>query len=224
MKFRLNNTTVLLLALFPLFGAFAETESDLDTKRISRSVAYSLPLYHLNRLPLDENISTNAYHLFIDSLDPNRSFFFQSDIDTFNTHSSVLNKQLSKGNIDFSKTVYDILMKRIENRTLFIQSLLEKGFDTTIEEDFQWDREEGEWIKNEEEWNELWRKRIKNEYLARIVSKQVYTDEKNELDETNTVDSVNLDTNTLETTEEAYDAAAEMADLSPEEFILKRYE
>ena len=50
-------------------------ESNLDVKRISRAVAYSLPLYHLNQLPMDAHIATNAFNQFIDSLDPARQTY-----------------------------------------------------------------------------------------------------------------------------------------------------
>ncbi len=223
MRPRINIAAVLLLAWVPVVGICEIKDSDLDVKKISRAVAYSLPLYHLNQLPLDENISTNACNLFIDSLDPARSYFLQSDIDSFNADSKVLNKQLRKGNIEFAETVFNILMERIGNRTAFIEKLLEEGFDTSVEESFQWDRKETAWIQNEAEWDELWRKRIKNEYIARLVVKQVYSDDEANAD-TNTVDSAEtIVTNIVADAEGEYDEAAETANLSPEEFILERY-
>ena len=68
------------------------------------------------------------------------------------------------------------------------KELLETGFDTSVEESFLWDRKEAEWAKSSAEWDELWRKRIKNEYIARLVSKQVYADVEEET-ETNAVAS-----------------------------------
>ena len=222
---RLVRLTVatLLIALTPIVGSCGEKSSDLDVKKISRSVAYSLPLYHLNRLPLDENISTNAYNLFIDSLDPARSYFLQSDIDSFNADSKVLHKQLRKGSIEFANTVFNVLMERIENRYAFTEKILEKGFDTTTEERFLWDRKETAWAQNEEEWDDLWRKRLKNEYIARLVSKQVYADEESNA-VTNTADSAEtMVTNIVADADAEYDEDGETANLSPEEFILERY-
>ncbi len=199
-------------------------DSDLDIKKISRSVAYSLPLYHLNQLPLDENISTNAYDLFINSLDPARSYFLQSDIDAFSKDSKDLSKQLRSGSIEFAQNVFNVLLERVENRNTFIGELLEEGFDTTIEENFRWDRKESAWAKNEAEWDELWRTRIKNEYVTRLVSKQVFAEEEEEEETTSTVDSAEtIVTNLVASAEDEYDEEAELASLSPEEFILERY-
>ncbi|MEN8254179.1 MAG: carboxy terminal-processing peptidase [Verrucomicrobiota bacterium] len=212
-----------LLVAVPMLGSCEVEKSDLNIKRISRSVAYSLPVYHLNQLSFDENIATNAFNLFINALDPSRSYYLQSDIDAFTLESPELAKRLlKKGDIGFATRAFDILMERIENRMAFTEELLEKGFDTSTDETFLWDRKEAEWIKTEAEWDELWRKRMKNEYIARLVSRQVYADEKEA--ETNTVDSAEtIVTNIVANAEGEYDEEAEDADLSPEEFILERY-
>ena len=176
-----------LLVAVPMLGSCGVEKSDLDIKKISRSVAYSLPVFHLNQLPMDENIATNAFNLFIDSLDISRSYYLQSDIDTFTQESDGLAKRLRKGDISFATRAYETLLVQIENRMAFTEALLEKGFDTSIDETFRWDRQEAKWAETEVEWDELWRKRIKNEYIARLVSQQVYANE--DAVNTNTVDS-----------------------------------
>ncbi len=223
MKLRMIILSAALLAL-PMFGTCEVGKTDLDVKKITRAVAYSLPLFHLNQLPLDEHISTNAFNLFIGSLDPARSYFLQSDIDALTADSRTLSKRLRKGDIEFATRTFTILMERIEDRMTFTEELLEQGFDTTKDETFLWDRKDAPWVANKEEWNELWRKRIKHEYVARLVSKQVYIDEE-EAPPTNTVDSAEtIVTNIVLEAGEMLDETAETADLTPEEFILERYE
>lgn len=211
-----------LLLTSPMLGCCDLEKSDLDIKKISRSVAFTLPLYHLNQLPMDEHIATNAFNLFIDSLDLSRSYFLQSDIDTFSKESKGLAERLRKGDISFAVQVYNTLMERIENRMAFTEELLKKDFDTSIEETFLWDRQEAEWVKDEAEWDDLWRKRMKNEYIARLVSQQVYAED--DTTDTNTVDSAEtMITNVVVNAAGEYDEDLENADLSPEEFILERY-
>jgi len=218
MRLRTTLLAISLLAL-PMLGSAELEKSDLNIKRISRTVAYSLPVFHLNQLPLDTRISTNAFNLFIDSLDPAHSYFLQSDIDAFQTEAPTLHKRLRKGDIGFAREAYDILMERIENRLVFTEQQLETGFDIESDETFLWDRKDAPRPKNEAEWNNLWRKRLKNEYIARLVSKEVYTDEEAK---TNTV--VSAETSSTNVVAEAeYDEAEEDANLSPEDFILERY-
>lgn len=221
---RLKTITLMAaLAAFPLLGQCELEKSELDVKKITRTVAYSLPVFHLNKLSLDRNISTNAINLFIDSLDPAHSYYLQSDIDTFTDESQTLYKRLLKGDISFAQRAYEILMERIENRMEFTEKVLAEGIDTDLEETFAWDRKDSLWPLDTAEWDELWRKRIKHEYIGRLVSQQVYAEEE-EIAETNLVDAVESNsTNAVAELEEEYDEAAEDANLSPEEFIIKRY-
>jgi carboxyl-terminal processing protease len=206
----------------PMLGIADVEKSDLDVKKISRTVAYSLPVFHLNQLPMDSYISTNAFNLYIDSLDPTRSYFLQSDIDTLSEGSENLHKRLRKGDIEFAIDAYNILMERIQNRIEFSEKQLAKGFDVNVDEEFRWDRKGLAWPQNEAEWDDLWRKRLKNEYIARLVSKEVYSEE------TNSVESVSTnlvgETETISTNTVAeYSDDLEEANLTPEEFIMERY-
>lgn len=226
MSVRITLLSLTLLGL-PMIGSAELGKSDLDIKKISRSVAYSLPVFHLNQLPLDAHISTNAFNLFISSLDPARSYFLQSDIDSFQEESKLLHKRLRKGDTSFATTAYNVLMERIGNRIDFTEKQLEIGFNTETDETFLWDRKDADWPADETEWNDLWRKRLKNEYIARLVSKEVYADEETETNtvavvETNAVATAET-TSTNAVVEAEYDPDAEEANLSPEEFMIGRY-
>lgn len=218
MRIRTPLAVLALLAL-SVCGARALEQSNLDVKKICRTVAYSLPVFHLNQLPLDDYISTNAFNLFIDSLDPARSYFLQSDIDRFQQQAPELYKRLRKGEIAFAHEVFDVLMERIENRLAFAEKRLAEGFDTESGEIFLWDRKNAPWPKHQAEWDEIWSKRLKNEYIARLVSKQVY----DSAPQTNDALSAETPTNQVADAESDYDEELEDANLSPEEFILERY-
>ena len=183
-------------------------DNNIDSKKIARTVAYTLPVYHLNRLPLNEFISTNAFNLFLDTLDPSKSFFLKSDIEELSIKYPSLHRDLRKGDISFSKDAYDILIKRIKNRNEYIELLLENEFDTQIDENYLWDREDASWAENEDDWNSLWRKKIKNEYIAKLV------DDYTEPSITNSLSSTTNDLVTADDIDEI---------LSPEDFILKKY-
>ena len=218
----------MVLAALPLIGSGEVEKSDLDVKKISRTVAYSLPVFHLNQLPMDSYISTNAFNLFIESLDPARSYFLQSDIDAFGEDSGNLHKRLRKGDITFAQEAYDVLMERIANRIAFSEKQLKEGFDVTVKEDFLWDRKNAPWPKDEAEWDELWRKRLKNEYIARLVSKQLYEESVSNTvatASTNGIQTAGTETSTnhVAAAHKEAEEILEEANLSPEEFILERY-
>lgn len=196
------------------FLSLAQTQtSNIDSKKISRSLAYTLPVFHLNRLPLDEHISTNAFKLFIDSLDPNRSYFLQDDINQFRIKYPNLHKGLLKGDTSFSKYAHTILLERMKDRLQYTKDLLNKGFNFTIDESFIWDRSDLDWAKDNSDWDNLWRKRIKNEYIGKLIS--------NKLDEEN--DISNETSEKLITKNKSKDSDSNYTQ-SIEEFIIDRYE
>ena len=208
------------------------SKSELDIKRISRAVAYTLPLYHLNQMPLDAHVSTNAFNLFIDSLDPAHSYFLQADIDEFRKESKNLYKQLRRGDISFAHRVFNVLLERIANRMAFAEEQLKAGFDTGKDEQFLWDRKDAPWPRDEAEWDDHWRKRLKNEYIAQLVSKQLEAEEAAAADTTETGEASNtntvaeteaVDTNLTAQAGEGDGEAIAEAILSPEEFILERH-
>ncbi|HEY5653300.1 MAG TPA: carboxy terminal-processing peptidase [Pontiella sp.] len=217
---RKETLLTILLLILPIIGYGELEKSNLDIKKISRAVAYSLPVFHLNQLPMDTHISTNAFNLFLNTLDPNHCYFLQSDIDNFREDAEILHKHLRKGDIAFATNVYATLIQRIENRMEFIENQLKKGFDTELDENFLWDRKEAPWAENQTTWDNLWRKKLKNEYIVRMISSTVFKEDK-----TNTVQKIegpdSENTNTLK--EAANKEDLEDSNLTPEEFILERY-
>ena len=227
MKIRHTTTITWLTLLLVQTGVLHAEKTQLDINRISRTVAYTLPVFHLNQLPLDTHISTNAFHRYLETLDPARSYFLQSDIDQFASNASQLHKQLRKGDISFATNAYERLMDRMQDRLDYTKQLLDQGFQTDIDETFNWDRTQSPWPQNQEEWDNLWRKRIKNEYLGRLIAKQLDdtepTPETPETQPTNTNQTASA-SETAQTQEAEYDETYEESLLTPEEFILEKYQ
>ena len=185
--------------------AAAVIEKDpLPIKRIAARVADRLPHVHLNRNEFDDSIATNALALFIDSLDFDRTYFLASDIAEFQLQATELDDQIKKGDTSFAQVVFQRFKERVLDRVAYVNQLLDNGFDLTIDENYLWKRDKAPWAKTEAEWNELWRKKIKNEYVGRVAMLEAPVPE----------EDVTADEE-LEEDEEV---------LSPEEFVRERYE
>jgi len=156
-----------------LTAAAATVTQPAQAGRIARVLAHELPREHLSRHNLDDATAKQMLDNYLSLLDNARIYFMASDIEKFRSRESQLDDEIKDGNIDFAYEVFDILKERVKNRTAYVDELLEKGFDLTIDEEYHWKRKEAPWAANEEEWNELWRKRIKNEYVRIIVSKEL---------------------------------------------------
>ena len=63
--------------------------------------------------------------------------------------------------------------QRLEERTDYTEKALKKKFNFTVAENLEWDRKNAAWPADAAEQKELWRKRLKNEYLVQIVNKEL---------------------------------------------------
>jgi carboxyl-terminal processing protease len=151
----------------------AEAEKkQLPMRRIASRVADRLPHTHLNRSEFGDSIATNALMLFIDSLDFDRMYFMASDIQEFEQQATLLDDQVRGGDTAFAQTVFQRFKERVTNRTEKVYALLDSGFDLTVDETYRWKRDKEPWAADEAAWDELWRKKIKNEYVGRIAMRE----------------------------------------------------
>jgi carboxyl-terminal processing protease len=169
----------------------APPQDTLPVGRIAERVADRLPRIHLNREDFNDTVSKHALLLFIDSLDYDRSFFLASDIDEFQLQAAQLDDQVIAGDTSFAQTVFDRFKERVTNRVAYANQLLDKGFDLDQEETYRWKRDTAPWPADEAEWDDLWRKKVKNDYVSRIAAMKAGVDEKTP-ESTNTVAATNV--------------------------------
>ena len=201
---------------------------------VTRIVSRLLPNVHLMQYPLDDTISMRAWTNYLAFLDYDRAYFLQEDIDEFAASRTTLDDDVRMGDLSFAYKVFARFRQRLAERHEYVGVLLDKGFDFSQTEYYQWKRKDAPWPANRAEQDDLWRRRIKNEYLGFIVSR-AYA-ESNKLARaaaqtaTNaTAAAVVAPTNAVAapaTTNgvPALAATNNVPDLSPESFITKRYQ
>lgn len=155
----------------------APPQDSLPSGRIAERVADRLPHVHLNRDTFNDTIATNALSLFIDSLDYDHSFFLASDIAEFQLQATDLDDLVKAGKIDFAQMVFERFKERVTNRVAYANQLLNNSFDLDTQETYRWKRDTAPWPADEAEWNDLWRKKVKNDYVARLAAVQSGVDD-----------------------------------------------
>ncbi len=184
---------------------------------IARQFDRVLPRAHLSHQPLDAAMATNALQIYLTMLDYDRTYFLASDVAEFEKEAGLLADRLSRGDVDFAFRVFERLRARVRNRVERVDALLKKGFDLSVEETYFWKRKDAPWAATEAESDELWRRKIKNEYVARVVSQRMTEEERTNAPPGKAgADAPAAGAATNE-------AAGADALLSPDEFIRKRY-
>ena len=139
---------------------------------IARIVVDAMRTQHLAHHAPDDQISQRAFKLFIESLDPRKVYFYQSDIDEFRQqYETALDDMVSKGDTRFAQIVFERFLQRVNERVAMIELLLQQDFDFTLDEDMVTDADLLDFPKNEAEARDSWRKRLKYELLLRSAEK-----------------------------------------------------
>jgi carboxyl-terminal processing protease len=208
--------------VLPACAASKPLAPNVQAAEVARYFEKVMPKLHLSHQPLDVGIATNALDLYLGMLDYDRTFFLASDIEAYKKEAAQQAEQIHKGDVSLAFRIVERFKERVRNRVEYADSLISKGFDCTVRETFVWKRKDQSWPANEQEWNELWRKKVKNEYVARLVAKQMTDAEK-----TNGVARVDPFAGKMGipgTNSPAVARASETdALLSPEAFLRKRY-
>jgi carboxyl-terminal processing protease len=126
--------------------------------------------YHYKRLELDDELSSKILNRYLDMLDSNRQYFYAKDIEYFKQYEFKIDDQFKRGNPELGFAIYKVFRERIKERAEFVEKLLENNFDFSLVEYFEIDRSEKAWPNSIEEMNDLWRKRIKNQFLIQSLA------------------------------------------------------
>jgi carboxyl-terminal processing protease len=124
-----------------------------------------LARYHYKAAPLDDAMSAKIFDRYFKALDSEKLYFLQGDIDQFDVVRTKLDDAINNENLTLPFAIYQIYQQRFNERMGFARELLKTKFDFTADETFQLDREKAAWPKTEDESRELWRKRVKNDWL-----------------------------------------------------------
>lgn len=145
-----------------------------DFSRASILTGRILSSFEYNKQPLDETTAGRIFDAYFDALDPQRMFLLQSDIKHFHPHRLYTAKMISHGELDVVFDIYKMYRERVQEYYRFVFALLdsEHEFDFTKDESFSLDRKKLPWEKTEEDLHDLWRQRVKNDFLRlKLVGK-----------------------------------------------------
>ena len=180
MKKLTKNLTLLFATAITLFAASYtySTTSDVlapekQHNRATKLITHFLDKYHYKEFNIDNSLSDEILAAYIEALDPNRSYFYQKDINSFQIFRFKLDDAISKTELSPPFQMFRLYQARVEERVLFSLDQLKTKYDFKVNEELIIDRSELAWAYNNHELNEIWRKRVKNDVLTlRLADKK----------------------------------------------------
>ena len=124
-----------------------------------------LARYHYKAMPLDDAMSEKIFDRYFKTLDSEKLYFIQADVDQFDAARTKFDDAINNENLTLPFSIYSVYQQRFGERMAYARELIKGKFDFNGEETLQLDREKAVWPKSNEDARELWRKRVKNDWL-----------------------------------------------------------
>jgi carboxyl-terminal processing protease len=141
---------------------------------IADLTARMLEQLHYLHQPLDPKVSSKFLDRYIDTLDPQHMHFLQSDIAEFEKYRNVLG-ELTRKQHDTSPAyvIFNRFMQRLDERAAYANELLKNDhFTFTTDEKVLIVRKDQPFPKDMTEAKNLWRDRVRYEYLQEKLNKE----------------------------------------------------
>ena len=137
---------------------------------VDETIAGLLQRAHYLQQPLDAAMSQKIFKHYLEDLDPNRSYFRQSDIDGIAGDKLTLGDDIRDGKLQPAFDIYNTFQKRVSERLQYALQMLAHEPDFTVKERFVFDRSKAPWAKDDAELDDLWRQRVKNDVLNLLLA------------------------------------------------------
>jgi carboxyl-terminal processing protease len=149
----------------PHDGVIVETTADM------------LHDWHYRHLLFDTNLSARLFTNYLDTLDPLRFHFLQSDLDEFEKYRTTLGDLTRAGDTTPAYAIFNRYMERLEQRTAYMAELLKAGpMEFTNHEEMPISRKNALYPKTLDEARQLWRQRLRHDYLQEKLAGESPTD------------------------------------------------
>ncbi len=170
----------LLLALaVPSFASDTGTDYSSDDlqpelrhEEIAALVTQFMQKSHYLHVSVNDELSSRMLDKYLESLDGNRMYLLQSDIDYFETYRDQLDDLVKGKPLDPVYEMFKVYQTRVRDRLDFAIAELENEPNFTVDEEYQFDRSESPWATSEEELNDIWRQRVKSDALRLVLAEK----------------------------------------------------
>ncbi|AUC82434.1 carboxy terminal-processing peptidase [Lacinutrix sp. Bg11-31] len=162
MKRKYNILMLVLLLAFGSCSFTAKVDNDPDKdKLLVQIITLALEQLHFEPKDFNDEFSKDVYTTYLKQIDPLKRFFLKSDIEEFEKFETEIDDELKVYDITFFNVTNERLMQRMAEAKSYYKEVLEQPFDFNIDEDFNTDYENHDYVKNKKNLKNRWRQLLK---------------------------------------------------------------
>ncbi|MBC8142920.1 MAG: carboxy terminal-processing peptidase [Armatimonadetes bacterium] len=155
-------------------GVRSGTVSLADDAKIAQVATQLLSQAHYARVPVNDSLSPKVFDAFVKALDPQRTYLLASDVDALakQYRTTIVGRTVNKGDFAAAQQMYALLLKRAGEQTQYATEALKKPslFTFTGNDEYTVDRETADRPTTAAASQELWKQRLRYEYLQEKLS------------------------------------------------------
>jgi carboxyl-terminal processing protease len=127
---------------------------------------------HFTGKEINNELSKNAFKVFLERLDYGKQFLLASDVKQLERYRENFDDMMSSGDLSILDLSSELMNKRIGQIEKFVEIYLSKPLDYNKKEFLETDPKKRQFPKTEKELFSFWEKSMKFEVLSRIVDKK----------------------------------------------------
>jgi len=166
-----------LLAVFFIAGASsalavpntidpAQLYASAEQERATKLIHYFIDRFHYRDVELNDELSEQIFRRYLENLDGNRSYLMAEDLEDFSRYRTTMDDTIRRSDLGAAFEIFKRVRQRVGERVDYALSLLDRGFDFSVDEEVMIDRSRAPWAADRGALDEIWRKRVKNDWLT----------------------------------------------------------
>lgn len=162
---------ILAAGLWSFIPSKKITGDDKD-KMLIELLSFVLEKGHFSPIEINDEFSKKAYASYIESLDPTKRFFIQSDIAEFQKYELSIDDMIRSKDLSFFDLTYKRLMQRMKESKVIYTNILSKPLDLNDNETINVDYEKLPYAATMKDLDQRWRKQLELAVLSDITDKE----------------------------------------------------
>jgi carboxyl-terminal processing protease len=143
-----------------------ELKPEKYEERAAHVAAEILSRHHYKPVQIDRAVSGQIFDRYLKSLDGDKLFFIQSDIDRLALDKDRIGEMIFREDLTVPFAIFNLYKRRALESLSYARNLLQGPFDFTVQESLKLERDKHAWPQSQAEAQDVWRKRVKNDWLG----------------------------------------------------------
>ena len=155
----------LLFLIFPTFLEAQEEQSKLNGL-VVRGIVEQFVSMHYSQKPLDNEMSSKIFNLYLNRLDPAHFYFLEDDVDKFRKYELRVDDMLQRGDVNLALDIFERFKIRLSERLAMMEEFMGEDFDFSVDDNWILERKDQPYPHSTEDARKIWRTKIKFDLLT----------------------------------------------------------